>query len=377
MNIAFVHNFHSTSVPSGEDEVVRAECMALAAARVQVLVVGVSNDEQATRRLGQARAAATVITGQGRSPLRDLERFQPDIIHVHNLFPYVGHRWLRRTGVPVVATAHNFRAVCANGYLFRDGEVCTRCVHGGSWSAVRFGCYQGSRLASVPLAFAGRGGGGRDPLYQAARTVLVLSERARSLLLAAGVPRAKLRRDQHFLPAALDPGPEVTEASQGWIFVGRLTPEKGIDRLVAEWPPDQELLVVGDGPLRSKLECDAGRKRIRFLGARPRGEVLAELRHALGLVFPSRWYETFGLVYIEALAAGVPTLAFAPNVLADAVRREGTGAVAEWGKLQQALAQAASRFPGLRSSCRRVFERSYSEPTFIRRRLGLYEELAE
>jgi glycosyltransferase involved in cell wall biosynthesis len=102
--------------------------------------------------------------------------------------------------------------------------------------------------------------------------------------------------------------------------------------------------------------------------------VVEQMRRSFGLVFPSLWYETFGLAYIEALAAGLPTLAFPPNVVADAVEREATGAVAEWGELAAALRHASASFPHLRDHCREVFLECYTEKAFVARRTRLYVE---
>jgi glycosyltransferase involved in cell wall biosynthesis len=334
----------------------------------------VANDDLAARPLASLRGAATVASGIGWSPLEAIRSFDPDVVHVHNLFPYVGSRWLRRVNAPIVATAHSYRSVCANGYLFRAGDVCTRCVDGRRWSSVRFGCYRDSRLATVPLAIGGRRGAARDPLFSAATRVLVLSERARTVLARAGVPAEKLRLDAHFVPQTLAAAPG-DERGRAWLAIGRLTPEKGIDRLVAEWPPGEPLRILGDGPLRPELERAARHREIEFLGQQPRERVQAELRRAFGLVFPSRWYETFGLVYIEALAAGVPTLAFRPNVVADAVAEDDTGIVAEWGSLAAAVAEANARFDERRERCREVYAARYAEERFVARRVALYEEL--
>jgi len=392
VKVALIHNFHDAAVPSGEDATVHAESAALTKAGFDVRVIGGRNDDLAGGALGPVRAAATIITGVGVSPEAELASWRPDVIHVHNLFPFLSRRWLPNAPAPIVTTAHSFRAMCVNGYLFRDGQVCTRCVDGSPWSGVRFGCYRDSRIASVPPAIAGRHGAAGDPLLTAAQQVLVLSERARTVFAAAGLPAAKLRLDHHFIPDALDPGradafgrdssgagrPLGSDGgrSGSWVFVGRLTAEKGIDRLVAEWPADEPLRIVGDGPLRGSLEAAAAGKNVRFIGQLSREAVMGEIRGAFGLVFPSRWYETFGLTYIEALAAGVPTLAFAPNVVADAVRRDGTGAIAAWGALDSALTDARAHFDGLRVRCREVFEDRYTETAFISRRTALYDEVA-
>ena len=135
--------------------------------------------------------------------------------------------------------------------------------------------------------------------------------------------------------------------------------------------------MVGDGELRAQLERDAAAKPIRFLGNLPRHDVIAQVKGSFGVIFPSRWYETFGLVYIEGLACGVPTVAFDPNVVADAVAREGTGQIAHWDAVGDALTAARGRFNDLRAHCRRVFEERYTEKAFVERRLALYAGLIE
>jgi glycosyltransferase involved in cell wall biosynthesis len=328
----------------------------------------------AERPLSAARAAVAVATGIGVSPLADLTGFRPDIVHVHGTFPYLDRRWLRRVDVPIVATAHNYRMVCANGYLFRDGQVCTRCLDGHRWSGVRYGCYRDSRLATVPHAIGRARSAAHDSVLGAADRVLALSERARSVLSRAGVPADRIVLDHHFLPDDLDGG-VVADSDDSWVFVGRLSREKGIDRLVEQWPDTERLRIIGDGELRAGLTQAAAGRPIQLLGKLPRDEVMKQVSRAFGLVFPSVWYETFGLVYIEGLSSGVPTLAFEPNVVAAAVTQEGTGHVGDWGRVDEALTAARAGFDGLRSHCRRVFEERYTEKLFLERRLGLYREL--
>lgn len=374
MRVAIVHNFHAGDVPSGENEVVEAEAAALRSAGVDVELVTVHNDDMARRRLHSVQGAVTVTTGFGLSPNRKLARFSPDVIHVHSLFPYLGRRWMRDAPAPIVATLHSYRAVCANGYLFRDGEVCTLCPDGQRWAGVRHACYRDSRLATAPLAWAGRRGPAHDPLIRAAKALLVLSDRARAVMERAGAPADKMQRDWHFLPDDLGERDDGTRHAS-WLFVGRLSAEKGIARLVEEWPADVPLRVVGDGPLRSELEQRGAGRRIEFLGRRSRAEVLGLMGRSHGLVFPSLWYETFGLTYMEALAMGLPTLAFEPNVVADAVRRDGTGSIASWGSVAGAVAEAEHSFDAMRDLCRSVFVSRYTEAAFVERRMRLYESV--
>ncbi len=369
MRVAVIHNFHHRAEPSGEDVMVTAEVAALRRAGVEVVLAQADNDAESVRLLPRLRGAVTTASGMGPRPLRS----SADLLHVHNVFPYLPTRWLASAGVPIVATMHSYRPLCATGYLFRDGHICTECPDGSRWAGVRHGCYR-SRLATVPLAMAGRSGPSKDRVLRASDRIIVLSERSRSLFSAAGVDPARLVLDRHFLPDDGVPS-HLSDGAGPWLVVGRLSEEKGVGPLVEAWPGDRDLRVIGDGPEAGRIRAAAQGKSVELVGTLSRQEVLAEIRRSRGVVVPSRWYETFGLVYMEALAAGVPTLAFDPNVVADRVRLDGTGLVASFATLEQDLAEADRLFPALRSRCRAVFERDHTEASFVQRRTDLYRAL--
>ena len=154
--IAIVHSFYSSRVPSGENTVVETQLRALLRGGHKVELFAAHTDELEQRPLYRLSSSLRVSLGVGRSPLPELEDFAPEVIHVHNLFPNWGSRWVGSLETPFVATLHNFRTICANGLLFRDDSVCTLCPDGNSRSAVRYACYRDSRIATAPLAFATR-----------------------------------------------------------------------------------------------------------------------------------------------------------------------------------------------------------------------------
>lgn len=372
MKVAIVHNSHASEVPSGEDVVVDAEYETLSRQPdVDVVLLDVKNDLEMQRPMSTIRAGVASAFGLGSAVAIDASI---DLVHVHNTFPFLGTRWLQDVGAPVVHTVHNYRAFCANGYLFRDGRVCTECPDGNRWSGVKHGCYRDSRLATAPVAFGGRRGAGHNPLLTRADRVLVLSRRSMQMMIDAGLSPSKLALDAHFLPDTLASRP-TSPTSHSWVFVGRLSPEKGVDLLVERWPADVPLTIIGDGPSMPHVAAVARTKRFTVTGSLDRSTVIDHVATAVGLVAPSLLYETFGLVYLEALSVGVPVLAFQPNVIADAVVRDGTGWVARWDSLDDDLRKAAVAFLNLREHCRAVFEARYSERAFVERRLAMYRDL--
>jgi len=299
--------------PGGEDRVVAAEAALLRAAGHEVVAHVVDNPEGA----GAAAAALARSTWNAAAAraVRDLARaVRPDVAHVHNtwyaLSPSV-YGALHDRGVPVVATLHNYRLLCVNGLLFRDGAPCTDCVGRLPWPGVRHRCYRGSAATSAAVAgmlavHRARGTWSRDvDLW------LALTGYARDQLLAGGLPADRTVVKPNTVP---DPGPRARppSASDTVVFAGRLVPEKGVAQLLDAWAragrSPLRLMVLGDGPLRAEL---AARRLpgVELAGRRPPEEVRAAMLAARALVFPSRWDEPSSLVVLEALAAGLPVVA--------------------------------------------------------------------
>ncbi|MCX5388861.1 glycosyltransferase family 4 protein [Streptomyces sp. NPDC006482] len=372
LRVAVVHSFYSSGQPSGENEAVRDQVRALRSAGHEVAVMAAHTDELARGRLYPVRATATVATGRGRTPIAELRAFAPDLVHVHNLFPNFARGWVRAWNGPLVATLHNYRPLCAGATLYRAGAPCTSCLDGDRWAGVRHGCYRDSRLATAPLAWANRRGATGDPLLRRADRLVVLSELSRRMYLQAGIAADRIAMIPNFVD---EPDLGTDGASDGrWVFAGRLSAEKGALDLLRRWPESEPLDIIGDGELLDRARATAP-SSVRFLGRLDRAELRRRLPSYLGLVFPSRCLEGAPLVQVEALAAGLPILAFDGSSVAESVRSLGTGAAVGWEEpLPPVLADAAERFPALRAHCRRVFDTYFTEHAWLRQVERLYHD---
>jgi glycosyltransferase involved in cell wall biosynthesis len=336
----------------------------LRAAGHAVAVISQSTDERLGRRTYPLEAAATVATGVGPNPTEELRRFRPDVVHVHNLFPNFGRRWVRAWDGPMVATLHNYRPICPAATLFRDGRVCRDCPESGSTRpSVRHGCYHGSPLATLPVAagthFA------RDPVLRRADVITTLSDGMSHEYAAAGVPAGKLTVLDNFTPAAGSPGP----GGDHWIFAGRIEPAKGLHALVRAWPAGQRLLVAGDTdpaqplPDHPDVEC---------LG-RVDGDRLRHLMgNAVGLVFPSAWLEGLALVCLEALSVGTPILTFEDIPAGRSVTELGIGLAVARNDVAAGTLRARDAFPGLRGRCVEVFAERFTTQAWVRNVESVY-----
>lgn len=375
MRIAVIHSYYSSRQPSGENIAVDAQVAALREAGHDVLLVPQRTDEREQRRAYLLEAAWTVSTGSGPSPLAVLRRFAPDIVHVHNLFPNWGTRWLKQLRTPLVATVHNFRAVCAAGTLYRSGAPCEECPTRGRAAAFMHGCYRGSRVASAPVALATHRDASRHPVVARADRVIVLSQRSVGTLCRFGLDPSKT----DVIPNFVLPPPEAAQvhAPNGrWIYVGRLSPEKGILELLKDWPTNQPLDVVGDGPLAPSV-ARAATGSVRFLGPMSHDEVLRALPNYAGLAFPSRWQEGAPLVALEAFASGLPVVAAPGNTAADLVVETGAGLVVGSGLTwATAIAQVAGQ-PSFRAAALAAFNDNFSQAAWLDGVLRVYQRATE
>lgn len=339
MRVLLVHNYYRSSVPSGENINFDAQHALLAGTGHTLRTFTRHSDEMARFNPGAWGEASLFNAWNPFAVARlraELANFGPDIVHVENTFPLISPAvfWaICKLNLPVVAGCHNYRLWCAAGVAYRAGAVCRLCLDRDSaLPGIAYGCYKGSRLATIPVA-------ANIALHKTLRTyskcvdVLIANSRfLRDSLIEAGCAPEKIQVNPNVIadPAAQLPWSEREHRA---VFVGRLGPEKGVADLVRAWlqlGPDAPLLdIIGDGPerqgLEAMLEGHGLRDRIRLLGRLPYPEVSAKLARAKLLIFPSRWYESFGRGAIEAYAHGVPVLAASIGALPELIEPGRTG----------------------------------------------------
>ena len=376
MRVAIVHGFYRSDVPSGENIAVTAQVVALRRAGHHVSLVAQYSDERMRRRTWHLEGAATTITGVGPDPTAELRRAAPDVVHVHNLFPHFSTRWLAEWRGPIVATMHNFRPMCAAGTFVRNGQRCVNCREHSSLEAVRHACYRGSRLATLPLAVAGRGGALGHPVVARADRLVAISERAMREYTAAGVAADRFDIVPNFVEPTEHriPSPRAPER---WLVAGRLSREKGLPELLAAWPAARDLDVVGTGEDAAEIRASGG-PSVSFLGHLDNARLRATLPGYTGVLVPSQWPEAGPpLTYLEALAAGTPVVAFAGNGAADDILARGTGAVVpqvpSLAELAAALDDVRAKRAALSLRCRRVAEERFGPTAWVGAMEGVYE----
>lgn len=363
MRIAVVHSYYSSRVSSGENNLVDAHIEVLRAAGHEVRVIAQSTDRRLQRRTYPVEAALTAASGVGPSPLDELNEFEPDVVHVHNLFPNFGRRWLTQWTGPMVGSLYNYRPLCPAATLYRDGKVCTDCpTTGTTRHAVRHQCFHDSSVATLPVALGTRFAD--DPVLQRADMLTTLSTGMSEIYAEFGVPREKLAALDSFV-ADSAPGP----GGDAWLYAGRIEREKGLHALIDQWPAGHRLVVAG---VEDESDPLPRHPDVELLGRVPHDELVALMGRSRGLVFPSIWLEGLALVCLEAFSVGTPVLTFDDIPAGRSVTELGVGLAGGRGELPALVDRAAESFPSLRDHCRSVYEARFTAEAWLRNAESIY-----
>jgi glycosyltransferase involved in cell wall biosynthesis len=332
MVILFVHNYYQRE--GGEDAGVRQERDLLAAAGHRIVEYSRCSGEIALNGISSRikLAAGALWSKRTYTELSSLlAKERPEVAFIHNTVPLISpsaYFACAEAGVPVVQTLHNYRFLCPAGTFLRDGKVCEECVTSSLFHSVRHGCYQESAAASATLSLMLTSQRMLGTWQEKVACYIARTEFARKKFIEGGLPAERIVVKPCFVSP--DPGPR-TGSGDTVLFLGRLVPEKGLRTLIAAWERldgSVPLRIAGDGPLRGELEAEIGRRRIagiKVLGRVPDAELLAELRRARFLVFPSEWYEGLPLTIAEAFACGVPVVASRIGSMVELVENGRTG----------------------------------------------------
>jgi len=330
MKILQIHNFYLQR--GGEDVVYEAEKQLLESHGHTVVRYERNNKEIEQFSLIEKSFLLWRTTWQKRSyfEVKDIIiNEKPDICHVHNIMPLISpsvYYACKEMRIPIVQTLHNYRLLCANAYLFRNGKICEECMGKSLYRSVKYGCYRDSRVQTLALARMVEKHKKKRTWNNVVNAYIVLTTFAKEKFIQGGLDERKIFIKPNFLFD--DPGFSNTD-NDYFFFAGRLDETKGIKLLntIAQKLPNIKLRVAGDGNfIKSKIDS-----RIRYLGRLSKEKVLDELKNSKALIFPSIWYEGMPMTVIEAFATGKPVIASKIGSLSEMISDRKTGLLFEPG----------------------------------------------
>ena len=323
MKILYIHNDYAR--PSGEENASAALADMLREHGHEIEFFRRSSAEIAESLGGRIKAFFTGIWNPfaARAVAAKLDEFKPDIVQVQNLYPLLSpsiFRPIKARHIPVVMRCPNYRLFCPNGLCY-NGEVCERCFGGREWNCALRNC-AGGRFKSLGYAirnFAARVSG---RILNNVDMFIVQTEFQKRKFVEQGIPAQKLGIVPGIMPniasaGQWEPGEYVT-------FVGRVSPEKGIDEFLeaARKLPDIPFAVAGSCDGMPGL-ADEAPPNVKFLGFLRGDELRKAYLASRFIVVPSKWYEGFPNVIVMSMMLRKPTLTAAigatGSIIADGV----------------------------------------------------------
>ncbi len=339
------------------------------------------------------KARAAVRSIYSRETVRKIEDLidvqRPDVAHMHNIYHQISPSLihvLHRHGIPMVHTLHDYKVVCP-GYLFMaGGRVCECCRGGRYYNAVAQRCLLNSRAASLVGAVEAYV---HDWLKTYHKVALFLCPSRFLLEKVAefGMPRERLHHFPYFLP--LEEYRPGFERSDYFIYLGRLSREKGVATLLAalrrRGGGRLTCRILGEGPLEEQLKRQArdwGLRNVEFSGYL-QGEALHKaIRGAAFTVVPSEWYENLPFAVLESFALGTPVVGSRMGGIPEMVLHEETGLTFTMGdslELADALdwmEARPERAVEMGRTARRLVETRYSPEEHLSQLEALYRRVA-
>ena len=312
MKILVVHNHYGGY--SGETSVMEAHAAILEHHGHKVMRYTRSSAELKKIRLGSVKAFFSgFYSSQSIKELtKIIADFKPELVHIHNLYPLISPAiipHIKKASIPTVMTVHNYRLVCPNGLFYNRQGICERCAGGKEWNCIFSNCEE-----SIPksIGYALRNVWARIARYYVDNVdaFLCLTDFQIRKLVNSGFPKNRCYVVPNFIDVDKNDIPWKRDKRSGFLYIGRLNHQKGIDVLIkaASKSPEVTFRLIGYAD-EDFIDINRLPSNVRWLGVIDDEHKLQELRKAMAVIFASRSYEGFPMVFLESMQQGLPVIA--------------------------------------------------------------------
>ncbi len=376
----FIHNAYGRF--SGEEAVVERTAELLRHEGHEIVEFYRSSEEIPRMRLGKMWALASGVHSRSSCKVVRvaIRQHRPDVINVHNVYPLISPSVLkvcRDEGVPVVMTVHNYRLICPNGLFMTRGEVCRRCAAGREYWCLLRNCEDGL-AKSFGYALRNWAARKRRAFLDNVTIYMALTEFQRQQLISEGFPPERIAVVPNMAPTASVE--TATEVGSYVGFVGRVSPEKGIDILceAARSVPDAPIRVAGSYEGNEHL-TDGAPASLEFLGQLGHNRLNSFYACSRMIVLPSVCYEGFPMILPEAMLHSKPIICSRIGGLGEIVDDGVTGLLFEPGNAED-LAEKIRYLWDRPKLCREMGQagrekalREYSPEKYYERLMAVYQ----
>jgi len=361
MRILVIHNFYQHA--GGEDTVFRQEVEELE--KEHVVKTLTFQNKKGWHGLLQFLAYPWNIYAI-RKVKESIKSFAPDIVHIHNLYYATGPaiiRTIKKKQIPVVMTLHNFRLLCPSATLFFRSKLYVDSISKNfPWKGIKLGILDHSRVKTFWTTLT-HFIHWKIGTWQSIDSFITLTDFSKDLFLSSGkkfIPKQFIVK-----PNFVDLSISSLHTGNYYLFIGRLSAEKGIIPLIAAIKENDKILkIVGDGPLTKNVsDIIKNCNNIELLGQKNKQETIQILANSKALIVPSVCYEgAVPLTIIEGMATHTPVLASNLGAIPDVIIPDKTGWLFDPYQMESLL------------SAIQKFENSDKKDDIVRNAYTLYEE---
>lgn len=310
MHILLIHNNYG--IYSGEEAVVDRQISLFQEMGHQVSVYRKTTEGLRGTAWGNFKGLLQGFYSPGAvSEIKQImKNSKPDVVVIHNLYPYISPavlKHIKRAGVPIVMTVHNYRLMCPTGLFMRNARPCELClIEGDEWNCIKHNC-EHSMIKSV--GYAGRNWYARiTKAYSAHVDILAcITVFQTKKLTEAGFCKDRMRVIPNFVDDITEP---MFEQGEYIAVSGRISREKGFDLLLEVARETPEIKYVFAGTIRPEdkdllkdppVNCE-------FLGHLSKDKLADFYKNSRFLVVASHWYEGFPMTILDASSYGKATI---------------------------------------------------------------------
>lgn len=376
MKILYVHNEYEK--PSGEEHAASELVALLKEHGHDVKWFTRSSAEIADSLSGKMKALVAGIYNpfSAWKLAKVLDKYCPDIVQVQNLYPLLSpaiFKPIKKRGIPVVMRCPNYRLFCPTGLsLDPQGKVCERCWTGSNLNCAIQNC-MGSRLKSIGYAMRNAAADISGMIRDNVDVFIVQSEFQKQKFISQGIPSERIG-----ILAGISPNIKVTEYNQHgkWVsFVGRVSPEKGIDEFIeaAKMNPDIPFRVAGNIDINYEVPYRLP-ENLEFVGFKKGDDLDRFYIDSRIIVVPSKWYEGFPNVIVRGMMHKKPVITTDIGAMQSIIDHEQNGLLVPPSDARS-LADAIGRLYNDTETIEQYGEDGYAKATTLYSREQTYNDL--
>jgi len=386
MKILIVHNLYSQ--PGGEDAVVKSESEMLRKAGLEVIVKYYHNPTSTLKQAFSLLVEAFNVF-QYKKFQNMLKKEKPTVVHLHNWHFQASPSivWATKSmGIPLVITIHNYRLLCPSGTLFFNNRLFLASLSEKTFiSAIRHKVYHDSYLITAALSFT----------LLVNKFIRTWSKSDKFIFLNGfmadlfknsylNLRPSQIKIKPNFVENNLPHPVKCSQQRTGFLFVGRLSVEKGIEVLLEAFrDTDLTLQVIGDGPLKQKvIDTATMSPNIQYLGFQQKEAILGYMSSSEALIFPSIWYEGMPITILEAFSSGTPVIASKIGSLCELIENKVNGLHFSVGdplhlraKMEEWMSLPSTTKDNIYENVIRIFREKYTVDRNIHNLIEIYKEV--